>query len=90
MSMKWAVPSATMRETYRQREKRDKREEARERRNELKCCPDCNGVFKKADFTSRQLKKNVNEEFWCPGDMPTIHLERKQCASCKEKSDTTI
>jgi hypothetical protein len=90
MSMAWAIPSVTMRETYRQRQKRDKREESRERKNKFKCCPDCNGVFKKADFTSRQFRKSLSEEFYEPGDMPTIHLERKQCLSCKEKSATTI
>ena len=90
MSMKWAIPSVTMRETYRQREKRDKREDARERSNRLKYCPECNRVFKKADFIYRQFRDNVKEESFEPGLMPTIGLDRQQCLSCKEQVDIII
>ena len=90
MSMKWAVPIVDMKQTGRQREKRCSREEKRERSNQLKCCPECKCVFKKADFTYKKLRNNAEEEYYEPGTMPTIYLERKLCLNCKEKVATVI
>lgn len=90
MSMKWAVPTATMEQTYNKRTRKDSRQENRERNNRLKCCPDCNCVFKKASFVHRQFREGMEEEYYESGTMPTYGLDRKQCLICKGKSATTI
>ena len=90
MSMKWAIPSVTMRETYRQREKRDKREEARKRKNKMQVCNDCGVVWKAASIMYRQYRQGCEEEYFPRDVIPTYGLDRKQCLKCKEKSATAI
>ena len=84
MSMKWAIPDVEIREGMRRR-----REDDYEKIHKLKFCSDCNRVYKKADFIFRQYR-NIKEEHYGPGLMPTYGLERKQCLGCKEKVDTDI
>jgi len=90
MSMAWAVPNITMRETYRQREKRCSREELRERNNQLRVCEDCGIVWKKASIMYRQYRKGCKEEYFPRGVMPTYGLDRRQCLNCKEQVVTVI
>jgi len=90
MSTWWAVPSVTMRETYRQREKRCSREELRERNNQLRVCEDCGIVWKKASIMYRQYRKGCKEEYFPRGVMPTYGLDRRQCLNCKEQVVTVI
>ena len=90
MSMAWAVPNITMRETYRQREKRCSREEVRERNNRLRVCGDCGIVWKKASIMYRQYRQGCKEEYFPRGVMPTYGLDRRQCLNCKEQVVTVI
>ena len=82
MSMDWAVPTGTMKDVDRQKAKWDKGEEERERLHRLKYCPECEKVFKKADFIYKRFR-DIEEECYEKGSMPTIGLDRKICLSCK-------
>ena len=83
MSMKWAVPIGTMKQVDAQKKKYDKRDEERERLNRLKFCPECERVYKRADFIYKQYR-NVEEEHYDKGLMPSYGLDRKMCLRCKE------
>lgn len=83
MSMKWAVPISTMKQADAQKKKWDKSEEERERLNRLKYCPECERVYKKADFIYKQYR-NVEEEHYEKGLMPSYGLDKKICLGCKE------
>ena len=81
MSMKWAVPISTMKEVDAQKAKWDRAEEERERHHRLKYCPECKRVYKKADFIYKQYR-NVEEEHYEKGLMPSYGLDRKICLGC--------
>lgn len=83
MSMKWAVPIGTMKQVDAQKNKYDKSEEERERLNRLKYCPECERVYKKADFMFKK-HRNIEEEHYDKGLMPSYGLDRKMCLGCKE------
>ena len=85
MSMKWAVPIGTMKDVERQKDKWDRSEEERERHHRLKYCPECERVFKKADFIYKQFR-DVEEEYYQKGLMPSYGLDRKICLWCKDDS----
>jgi hypothetical protein len=81
--MKWAVPISDMKETDRQRAKRDKKDDERERLHRLKYCPECERVYKKADFIYKKYR-NVEEEHYEKGFMPSYKLDRKICKGCRK------
>ena len=83
MSMKWAVPTGTMKEVDAQKAKWDRAEEERERHHRLKYCTKCERVYKKADFIYKKYR-NVEEEHYDKGLMPSYKLDRKICKGCKE------
>jgi len=83
MTMKWAVPISDMKETDRQRAKRDKKDDERERLHRLKYCPECERVYKKADFIYKKYR-NVEEEHYEKGLMPSYKLDRKICKGCRK------
>ena len=91
MSMKWAVPMQTMKESHKLRQKREKEAEVRvkEKLDGLKYCPDCETVYKKADFMQRKYR-NIVEDYFPKANMPTIGLDRKQCLVCEENATNTI
>tara|TARA_R110002096_G_scaffold410261_2_gene609921 strand:- start:509 stop:766 length:258 start_codon:yes stop_codon:yes gene_type:complete len=83
MSMKWAVPISTMKQVDAQKAKWDRSEEERERYHRLKYCPECERVYKNADFIYKKYR-NVEEEHYDKGLMPSYGLDRKICKGCKD------
>ena len=83
MSIKWAIPIGTMKEADRQRQRWDKEAEERERHHRLKYCPGCKRVYKKADFMYKK-HRNVEEEYYSKGTMPTYGLDKKICLGCSQ------
>ena len=83
--MKWAIPMSNMKETDRQRGKKDRGEQERERFHRLKYCTKCERVYKKADFIYRKYRKS-DEEHYDKGLMPSYGLDRKICLKCKNDS----
>ena len=85
MSIKWAIPIGTMKDAERNREKRDRGEEERERLHRLKYCTKCKRVYKKADFIYKKYR-NIEEEHYDKGLMPSYGLDRKKCLRCTNDS----
>ena len=74
---------SNMKETDRQRGKKDRGEQERERFHCLKYCTKCERVYKKADFIYRKYR-NTEEEYYEKGLMPSYGLDRKICLGCKD------
>ena len=53
--------------------------------DQIKYCPECKRVYKKADFIYKQYR-NVEEEHYDKGLMPSYKLDRKICGDCKNDS----
>ena len=79
----WYVPTATMKETNRQKKKRDKRFDGRKKNDTMYHCKVCGIVYKKATFMYNQYRKDCKEEYYPRDVMPTYGLEKKDCLKCK-------
>ena len=80
----WCVPTATMKETDRQRKKRDIGEEKRKNKKDtMYHCKLCGLVYKKATFMYNQYRQGCKEEHYPRGVMPTYGLEKRDCLKCK-------
>ena len=81
MSMKWAIPIRSMKESQRHTQKQERDEEEYERVHKLKYCPECERVYKKSDFMFKKDRK-LEEEHYHKGSMPSYGLDKKVCLGC--------
>lgn len=75
----WYIPMVDMKQTDRQRNKRDSRVE---NVYEFCHCLKCGAVHRKADFLSTKYRK-TKEERYEKGVMPTYGLTKRDCMECK-------
>ena len=78
----WFIPMVDMKQTDRQRKKRDKRTERALRKSELLYCLKCEVVYQRGDFEFRK-KVNADEfEYYPKGNLSSYKLKRKVCSRC--------
>ena len=84
MSTKWAIPVATMKDTFRQRKKKDNRWNDSVTPDIMYHCTKCDTVYKKATYLYRQYRNDCVEERFPKGVIPFYGKEKRDCIECSK------
>ena len=83
----WYVPVATMKETERQRNKRELKEESPSVNSELFHCRECGVVWRTASHIYKKDRNGCEQEVYSKGVMPTYGLRKRPCLNCINKKE---